>query len=143
MAKEIKTSDPKYVRLTKNEMSQLKRLKTGQVFSHVNLDHSGTNQYPNSTKFKAVELVRIGSVIGNKVVNPKLNTKDIIKLELLETETNINVSCLKNIKNKEMFLLDNKKGLYESLVDRYSKVLEVTAEDIYKMNCYIRKFRII
>lgn len=143
MAKEITTSDPKYVRLTKNEMSQLRRLKTGQVFNHVNLDHSGTNQYPDATKFIAVELIKTGRVSKTKVIDPKINLNDGVTLELLETETNINVSNLEDIKNKEMFLFDNNKGLYESLIDRYSKVLKVTAEDIYNMSCYIRKFRII
>ncbi len=143
MAKEITTSDPKYVKLTANEISQLRKLKVGQIFYHVNLNHSDTNQYPNSTMFIAAELITIGRVNGNKIISPKINTKDNIKLELLETETNISVSSLNNIKNKEMFLFDNNKGLYESLVDRYSKVLQVTAGDIYKMSCYIRKFRII
>lgn len=143
MAKEITTSDPKYVKLTANEMSQLRELKVGQIFYHVNLNHSDTNQYPNSTMFIAVELIKTGRVGKTKVIDPKINLKDGVTLVLLETETNIKVSYLKNIKNKEMFLFDNKKGLYESLVDRYSKVLQFTAEDIYKMSCYIRKFRII
>jgi hypothetical protein len=143
MANEIKTPDPKYVRLTKNEMSQLRKLKVGQVFYHINLNHSDTNQYPNGTKFKAVEIIKTGRVSKTKVIDPKINLRDGVTLELLETETNIKVSNLKDIDNKEMFLFDNKKGLYESLVNRYLKVLEITAEDIYKMSCYIRKFRII
>lgn len=143
MAKVIQTSNPKYVRLTKREMLMLRSLKEGQTFYHVNLDHSSTNHYPKHTKFKAVELVKIGRITKSEIVDPKVILDNSIDLELLETKTNIKVSSLKNEEDVKVFLFDNKSGLFESLVDRYSKVLNITADDILKMNCYIRKFKII
>ncbi|MFZ3301109.1 MAG: hypothetical protein WA152_00130 [Microgenomates group bacterium] len=142
MAKIIQTSDPKYIRLTKREMVQLRKLKVGQIFYHINLDHSNTNQYPDFTKFKAVEIIKIGTVTKTKIVNPTVDLNNGVAVELLETITNIKVSDLTNQNNLNLFLYDNNKGLLESLVDRYSKVLNSNKNAILKMNCYIRKFKI-
>lgn len=143
MAKVIQTSDPRYVRLTRNEMLMLRTLKSGQTFYHVNLAHSNTTHYPNNSKFKAVEILNIGKITATKTIDPRVIIDNSIDLLLLETEANIKVSDLKKEENKKLFLYDNKIGLFESLVDRYSKVLNIKAEDILKRNCYIRKFKII
>lgn len=143
MAKVIQIPDLKYVRLTQREMSTLRRLKSRQTFYHVNLDHIGSIHYPNGTILKAVELVKSGIITKSKTVEPEINVDNSIDIELVETKTNIKVSNLQNEAIGKLFLFDNPKGLFESLVDRYSKVLNITADEISKMNCYIRKFVII
>lgn len=143
MAEINSKKNTKYVRLTKNEYIMLTSLKKGDIFYHVNLQHLRTNHYKNGTIFEAVEIIKKGLVTKSKVINPTLELLVPIQLKLLETTKNISVKDLKKVEGNEFFLFENKKGLYESLVDRYSKVFGFTKEDILKMSCYIRKFVIL
>lgn len=131
------------VRLTKTEMSQLKKLKAGSIFYHVNLEHGNTNHINGQKMFLAVEIIQNGLETNSATILPKIDFSVEAPLKLISITRNVPVVSLTKIVNLNEYLLANKNGLIESLFDKYSKVRNLSYTEICNMNCYIRKFKIV
>src|SRR3990167_4957162 len=132
------------VRFTRNEMLQVRQMKVGDIFLHVSLSHPDTvYRDEKGQKYIGIQIINGGKANNVRKVEPLLDFKSAVSLKLLDVKKDIPIKDLNKTEYLSNFLLENKKGLYESLCDKYIKVRDITKEEILSMNCYIRRFKIL
>lgn len=141
------------IRLTEKEFNQLSKLTPGEIFYHINLQHSGIpyrdfeykNYYAAALKVKGIDN-------GIDKREPILNMDKVAFLELIEIEHSLPIRQInptakdKNItllNQTESFILESNKGLYESVWIKYKKIRNLKKREFNKMMFFVRKFKLI
>ncbi len=132
-------------------MNAVISLKTGDIFYHINLQHSGIPYVDfASQKYTAVEIDHPGINCGHQQVDPVLNLQNLVYVRLLDIKLSIPTRQLIGKRYYKIdsnihpfFILENTLGLYESICDKYCSVRHLTPQEILNMTCFIRKFKII
>jgi hypothetical protein len=134
----VETINTVYVRFTDIEYNKVSSLPIGSIFTHANLFHEMTKLRIDSSEYQyGVKILVGGKNLSRMVVNPILDTENMVKLKLLEIHEPIQITKQHGYAN---LLLHNEKGLYESLWDRYGIVMELTREELSTMKYYTRIF---
>ncbi|HVX93166.1 MAG TPA: hypothetical protein VHA74_03590 [Candidatus Dojkabacteria bacterium] len=129
-------------RFTRSEMNIVSKLMIGETFHHINLQHRGIPHDLTNAKYQiGLEIIKSGKSVSYKEnILPVLGKNRLIILEQLSIEHSIpvfDVKCFKNL------VLDNPKGILESLYSKYNHVLGLSLEDIKGMNCFVREFKVL
>lgn len=129
------------IRLTQVEYAKVKSLDNGKVFEHVNLQHKGIvlNLDPFGYRV-AVSILKHGKLVGNVNIDPILDYSNCILLKEISVVDGLNV---KDGYNSKDLILDNEKGVFESLCDKYVDILGLKEEEILNMKFYVRRFEVL
>lgn len=132
------------IRLTNTEYSQLKKLKPGDTFYHVNLQHRPIPSHDHNDRYSvAFRIIKNGTFINGVNIEPELDKSSSVLLELLDFKADIPVLKIDEFIKGKVVLLENQKGVFESLFDKYHNVLNLSKNDISKMRCFLKRLKII
>ena len=131
-------------RLTGSEYQQISKLKQGEKFTHINLQHNDLpDNLTNNLNCAGILIKKHGVNKNGHKKKPILDYKNTIPLEQLKITPSIPVKKFINDDSSHFpnLILHNKNGMLESLFDRYGEVMGLTKEELLEMDCFITEFK--